>query len=172
MTNIKKNKTAEIPTKSGNKYSYTYADIAQVNEYLAEKGIEYYQYTDTFNDVDYIMTVPIINGEEKPPRRGCRIVDAELRGVSNPVQEYGSALTYCRRYSLYMAFGLATEDDDASSLSVPKEERKATENQVALIKKLYDEENQKKIIDYYKVEKLEDLAMSQASEVIGKKKNG
>jgi hypothetical protein len=72
------------------------------------------------------MTVPIIGGEEKAPRRGCRVVQATLQGVKNPAQEQGSALTYARRYSLLMAFGLATEDDDAASLTV-KETKEVTE---------------------------------------------
>ena len=32
VTTLKKNQTAEIPTKNGNKYSYQYIDIAQIHE--------------------------------------------------------------------------------------------------------------------------------------------
>lgn len=35
----------------------------------------------------------------------------------------GSATTYARRYSLLMAFGLATEDDDANSLAKKPESK-------------------------------------------------
>ena len=58
------------------------------------------------------------------PVQGCKVVDATLMGVNNPAQQQGSALTYARRYSLLMAYGLATEDDDAQSLTKPKEELK------------------------------------------------
>lgn len=124
---IKKNQTAEIPTKSGNKYSYQYVDIAQIHEYLEENGMKYYQEIETspINGKDYIMTYRYINGEwEEKPKRGCQVTEATLMGVNNPAQQQGSAITYARRYSLLMAFGLATEDDDAQSLSELKEPTK------------------------------------------------
>lgn len=126
--NLKKNKTADV-----GKYSYQYCDIAQIHEYLAQNNMSYYQYVDRIDNDDYIMTVKIINGEEKPALRGCRVVDATLIGVNNPAQQQGSALTYARRYSLLMAFGLATEDDDAQSLSKPKEEIKTKEQAEAYV---------------------------------------
>ena len=121
MATIKKNQTAEIPTKNGNKYSYQYVDIAQIHEYLEENNMKYYQYIERIDSDDYIMTVRIVNGIEMPPLRGSRVVDATLFGNDNPAQKQGSALTYARRYSLLMAFGLATEDNDANDLNIIKE---------------------------------------------------
>lgn len=102
-------------------YGYKYTDLAGVHEYLEQIKASYYQYVENLNGDDYIMTVPTIDGKELPARRGCRIVQAILAGKSNPAQEQGSALTYARRYSLLMAFGLATEDDDGESLTTSKE---------------------------------------------------
>ena len=122
MATIKKNQTAEIPTKNGSKYSYQYVDIAQIHEYLEETGMSYYQFIDRIDGDDYIMTVKIDkNGKESLPLRGSRVVDATLFGNDNPAQKQGSALTYARRYSLLMAFGLATEDNDANDLNILKE---------------------------------------------------
>lgn len=104
-------------------YGYKYTDLAQVNTYLESMGWSYYQYTQTEDGTDYIYTVPIIDGKEQPARRGCRIIQATLSGKSNPAQEQGSALTYARRYSLLMAFGLATTDDDAQMLDQPKKKK-------------------------------------------------
>lgn len=101
--NIKKNKQG---------YGYKYTDLAQIHDYLESINASYYQYIESINDVDYIFTVPTIDGKEYPARRGCRVIQASLSGKSNLAQEQGSALTYARRYSLLMAFGLATEDDD------------------------------------------------------------
>lgn len=119
---VKKNQVANT-----GKYSYKYVDIAQIHEYLQSIGASYYQYIDRLEGDDYIMTVKIIDGKESQPLRGAKVVDAKLNGVVNPAQEQGSALTYARRYSLLMAFGLATEDDDAQTFSRPKVTKSAPE---------------------------------------------
>ena len=111
-------KTTVSKNKEG--YGYKYTDLAQIHEYLESNNMRYYQFVDRIDGDDYIMTVPIIEGKELPARRGVKIVDAVLNGIKNPAQEQGSATTYARRYSLLMAFGLATDDDDAASLSVKK----------------------------------------------------
>lgn len=107
-------------------YGYKYTELADINKYCEENGIEYWQEVETseINQKDYIVTYIWDNNIERPDvqkRRGCQIVDAVLQGIKNPVQEYGSSLTYCRRYSLLMALGLATEDDDAASLTIKKD---------------------------------------------------
>ena len=103
--------------KNKDGYGYKYTDIAEIHRFLEENNMSYYQYIERIDQDDYIMTVKIIKGEEKPAIRGSRVVNATLSGIKNPAQEQGSALTYARRYSLLMAFGLATEDDDAQSLT-------------------------------------------------------
>lgn len=106
---IKKNKEG---------YGYKYVELAEINKYCIDNDITYYQEVETseINQKDYIITYLKQNGEVTK-HRGCQIVQAVLSGIKNPVQEYGSSLTYCRRYSLLMALGLATEDDDAQSLT-------------------------------------------------------
>lgn len=110
--------------KNASGYNYKYTDLPSLNKWLEENGMDYYQYEEVIDGNDYIVTVPIIDGEEQPPRRGCRVVQATLSGKSNPAQEQGSAVTYARRYSLLMAFGLACTDDDAECMSrVPLKDR-------------------------------------------------
>lgn len=123
MTNtIKKNQLADIPTKNGNSYSYQYVDIAQIHEYLESINSKYIQQIQRIDGDDYIMTRRCFDNKwEDEWLQGCRVVDATLFGNDNPAQKQGSALTYARRYSLLMAYGLATEDDDANSLNNIKE---------------------------------------------------
>ena len=109
-----------ILNKNSDGYGYKYTDIVEIHKYLEENGMKYYQeiQTSEINGFDYIMTYRFIDGKwEEKPKRGCKVVDATLQGIKNPAQEQGSALTYARRYSLLMAFGLATDDDDAQSLT-------------------------------------------------------
>ena len=168
-TTVPKNRTAKV----GEKYSYRYVDIAQIHEYLESIGARYYQYIERLDGDDYIMTVKVINGQERPPLRGCRVVDATLVGVSNPAQQQGSALTYARRYSLLMAFGLATDDDDAQSVTIT--ESKASASQVAVLRKTYQGENLQKLLKANNIEALEDMPAKKAYELIKKlkeKQNG
>ena len=167
MNSVKKNKTADI-----GKYTYKYVDIAQIHAYLESIGVSYYQFIDRLDGDDYIMTVKIKDGKESEPIRGARVVDATLVGTNNPAQQQGSAITYARRYSLLMAFGLATEDDDAQALSTPKEERKASAKQIAYIQKLADFETLDELMKEYG-STLENMPIDVASELIGKlKSNG
>lgn len=103
-------------------YGYKYTELADINKYCEENAIRYYQEIETseINQKDYIITYIDRKGQTTK-HRGCQIVEAVLQGIKNPVQEYGSSLTYCRRYSLLMALGLATEDDDGASFTQKKE---------------------------------------------------
>ena len=157
-------------SKNKNGYGYKYTDLAQIHEYLESIGARYYQYIDRIDSDDYIMTVPIIDGKELPARRGVKIVDAVLNGIKNPAQEQGSATTYARRYSLLMAFGLATEDDDAQNLTKPSTSQektiKATAKQVEILSKVYTGENLQKLLNANGISKLEDLSIQKASAII------
>ena len=97
-------------------YGYKYTELSTIHEELERQGITYYQYIayDSDADADYIYTVLTIDGEEKAPRRGCRVVLGDT--MKSAAQEQGSALTYARRYSLLLALGWATEDDDGDTV--------------------------------------------------------
>ena len=114
-------------------YGYKYTELADINKYCEDNGIRYYQEIETseINQEDYIITYLVRNGETTK-HRGCKIVEAVLSGIKNPVQEYGSSLTYCRRYSLLMALGLATEDDDGASLTITKTPTEEEANQLTI----------------------------------------
>lgn len=116
-TTVSKNKTAAV-----GKYSYKYTDLAQIHEEMERQGLRYFQHIETENGVDYMVTtLTNVDGEIFRTCRGCRVVDANGQ---NPTQEHGKAITYARRYSLLMALGWATDDDDAAGNIRTRPERK------------------------------------------------
>ena len=168
-TTIKKNQTAKIPTKNGKEYSYQYVDIAQIHEYLESINARYIQQIKRIDNDDYVMTKRCFDNKwEDEWLQGSKVVDATLYGSDNPAQKQGSALTYARRYSLLMAFGLATEDDNAQSLSRTTEEKKISKKQIAVLQSVYKNEMMDKLLQANNIEKIEDLSSKKASELIKK----
>ena len=105
--------------KNSQGYGYKYSDLAEIHRHLEESGLRYYQVIETDNGHDYIVThILDTTGKEIRKCRGCRV--PTIPGGKNPAQELGALLTYCRRYSLLLSFGLATCDDDAASLTPAK----------------------------------------------------
>ena len=177
--------------KNAQGYGYKYTDLAHIHEWLESNGLSYYQYIEPIDGVDYIMTVRKGDGYSSEPVRGCRVVQATLSGKSNAAQEQGSALTYARRYSLLMAFGLATDDDDAESLTKKAKEPAKTsgktfseapkddgtpinQTQTDAIQTLLTDapaarlEAFNKALDFYKVENITQLTKAQAAQMIAR----
>lgn len=117
---IKKEKTAKVRTRSGDQYTYQYADIADVidaiRSVLAKHGLSYTQQTG-WDELPHPT-----NAELRRMVFGLHTYVLHksgqwLRGflplpeLASP-QELGSALTYMRRYGLTAALGVAAEEDD------------------------------------------------------------
>lgn len=110
-----------ILNKNANGYGYKYTDLAEIHNYLESINSRYIQKIERIDNDDYIFTKRSFNNVwDDEWIQGCRVVQATLSGIKNPAQEQGSALTYARRYSLLMAYGLATDDDDGASLTTTK----------------------------------------------------
>lgn len=155
MANIKKNAEG---------YGYKYTDLAEIHNYLEGHNITYTQEIEVIDGNDYIVTTPIIDGKEQKPIRGCRVTQATLSGIKNPAQEQGSALTYARRYSLLMAFGLATTDDDAACMTL----KLITKSQIKTLKAEADKKgtNINDILAYCKVNSIEEMTDKDYGEVL------
>ena len=156
--------------KNSQGYGYKYSDLAEIHRYLEESGQRYYQIIETVDGNDYVIThVLDTTGKEIRKCRGCRI--PLLPGGKNPAQEYGSALSYARRYSLLLAFGLATADDDGAAFNParpkavkPKATDKPVDRQAGVdaVKRLLDNgilqlSDIQTAVKRYGVEKMQDL---------------
>jgi len=115
------------------KYADLGACIDAVDDALLENGIAFFH--ETFEDTTGITVETVFLHESGETLRFGKL---HVPASKQDPQGYGSALTYCRRYSLMAACGIAPEDDDGNAGSkpvqkpVPKNEPiKLTESAVA-----------------------------------------
>lgn len=158
-----------VLTKNAKGYGYKYTDIAEIHNYLEENNMRYIQRIERIDGDDYIFTKRCIEDKwEDEWLQGSRVVQATLSGIKNPAQEQGSALTYARRYSLLMAFGLSTTDDDAASLSTPKEEQDDKLKLMVKLDKLFNEKDIDRDVFYeeHSVSGMKEFSVKQLKEFV------
>jgi hypothetical protein len=93
---------------------------------------------------------------------------SDHKGMSSE-QSTGTASSYCRKYCLNGLFLIDdTKDPDTDEFHKQTTvEEKATEKQIELIKDLVEDIDS--MLNYYGIEKIEDLTKKQASEIIKRK---
>jgi hypothetical protein len=105
FTTLTKSKTARIRTKTGGEYTYKYADLSDLIDAtrpaLAKNGIAMVQVI-----LGDSLTTMLIHSS------GQRIESFFKIPVNLSPQEFGSALTYYRRYTMGSILGIAGEEDD------------------------------------------------------------
>lgn len=89
---------------------------------------------------------------------------------SMKIQDEGAEITYRKRYSLGAFLGMATEEDNDGNdpEASQSSERKATPKQIEVLSNAYQGDNLKKLLEVNKVEKISDLTLKKASELIKK----
>jgi hypothetical protein len=103
---IPRDKTVRVKTRDGGTYSFSYSPLDTildaVRPVLAANGLAV---TQTFSPSGLVTTLM---------HRGGGIVDSviPLERSGGSWQEFGSAITYCRRYALIAILGVASEEDD------------------------------------------------------------
>lgn len=113
MPTVAKSNRAEVPTKSGGKYTYTYADLADVSEAampLLAKHELAFTCCPRATERGYELVGVLLHSSGES-REGA------LPIAGNSPQEMGSSITYMRRYLLGCLTGLVTDDDDDGHLA-------------------------------------------------------
>lgn len=113
MENPTRSKTANVPTKSGRTYSYTYETLddilGTVRPALAKNGLMLTQCQKDVEGRQVLETYVFDATGEK------MLMDSRPIPSCNDAQAQGSWETYLRRYSIRTAFGLTGEDDDGEA---------------------------------------------------------
>lgn len=113
MPKVHKGKTANVPTKNGGSYRYTYADLADVTAaatpLLTKHGLAFIsrpQATD--RGYELVGTLVHDSGET---------ITGSLPLHGGSEQAMGSSLTYARRYLMGCLTGIVTDDDEDGALA-------------------------------------------------------
>lgn len=179
---------AKLKKSGKNKFAgFDYFELAdflpKLNELMLEENIN-----DRFYIKDDYATLEIQKGEEiatytmpfvlfdTPLNWKENKVTKKLEQVKSmqDIQYLGALNTYYKRYLYLNAFGITDgeiiDSMDNENLQSKNTERKASPKQIELIAKYYKDENLKKLLDMNDIEKLEDMPLKKASELIEKLK--
>lgn len=108
-----------LKDKTNPAFRSRYADLGAcldaVEDALLNNGIALYQ--ETFEDATGVTVETVLLHESGESIRCGRL---HVPASKQDAQGYGSALTYCRRYSIMAACGIAPEDDDGNAASAKK----------------------------------------------------
>lgn len=165
---------------------YTYFSEAQYKELFTElfskHGLEL-----NFNEISYEM----FEGTEKQANGRLTKVEFELIDIDSGFSEtsvitgegidkgdkagykaYTGALKYYLADKFMVATGDDAEKDSPNEKMNEVKARKASPKQIEVLAKVYQGENLTKLLQLCKIERLEDMPMDKASELIGKLKGG
>lgn len=111
---IAKSKTAQIATKGGGRYSYSYAPLEEITRtirpLLKRHGLSYSWTVEPGEKVLFVTCVlRHIDGHEE---RASFPVPVDTAAAMSDAQKNGAALTYGKRQSLTSVLGLTTADED------------------------------------------------------------
>lgn len=164
---IPKSRTAQIVTKSGARFGYSYAPLESITRAIREPlRANQLSYTwDVALDGGALVVTCIVRHVDGHSERSSFPVPIDKGGRMSDAQANGAALTYGRRQSLIAALGLTTADEDTDAAPVRSrqvsedEPERLTDKQIADLSALIDDvgADRQKFLAYLRVEKLEDI---------------
>ena len=111
---IKKNKAAEVATKSGGAYGFTYASLDEIARtvapMLAKHGLSYSW--DTVVNAGALTCVCTVRHVAGHGTTSSMTLPVENASGMNPQQKVGAAMTFAQRRTLSAVLGITTTDDD------------------------------------------------------------
>lgn len=109
---IERSRDVKVTTKSGGSYTFAYAPLDAilnaVRPALAKNGLAVSQLLANVNGAPALKTMLLHEGGELL-QDSCPL---PTNGSTMSAQEFGSLVTYLRRYALVAVLGIATEEDD------------------------------------------------------------
>jgi hypothetical protein len=162
---ISKDKKVGYQTEKG-RVGYSHASLynvcEKINKELSKYGLSA-SWT-THQNGQIVVTCKITH-ELGHSEETSLSASADTSGAKNPIQAIGSTITYLERYTLLALTGLATHDQDTDGFV---EGKKIGDKEMHTIRDLLIDGDLKeaKLLEYMKVEKLEDILLSDYNKAI------
>ena len=168
---IHKSRSAEITTKAGGKYGYTFAPLEAITRAirgpLRSNGFSF-SWTTEGIEGDVLSVVCVLRHVGGHEERAAFPVSTRTTAAMSEAQKHGAALTYGKRQSLTSVLGLTTADDDTDGVERGGKPDPISEAQLADLEALIEEVNAdwQRFLDYMGVESLEDLPASELDRAV------
>lgn len=166
---IQKNRTAEVNTKSGARYSYRFADFERIastiREPLQRHGLSYsFDTTQADGCITVTCKVRQTLGHVETTTFTCPTTSPS--GQMSDQQKVGGAMTFAKRYALAGALGLATIEDDTDGQGEGEEEPMLEQEAVDLVEQRLHElgVDRGKFMRYFNIEAVRELPPSRLKE--------
>lgn len=127
----KRTKTVKVATRKGGTYSYSYADLADVDKAVMDAcravkdkdgNVVFAYYFDIDNSKDGVCVQTVMVDTS-----GAQMITDKVwfsNTNSGDAQQTASLISYAKRYSLSAAFGIASEEDDDARNLKPQDNRR------------------------------------------------
>lgn len=165
---IGKSKTAQIATKSGGKYSYTFAPLDEttriVDPILAKHGLSYGFDSRTENgQLTCTCTLRHVNGHSQPASFS---LPTENASAMSPQQKIAAALTFAMRKSLESALGLTPTEEDTDAIAHEVDPTPVSEDQLTELEDLVTETQAdlRRFLKYMNVPALDEMPAARYAE--------
>jgi hypothetical protein len=113
---IAHSKTANIATRGGGKFSYSYAELdaiaREIDPVLAKHGLSYRWSDSRVDDKGMLTATCVVSHVNGHSESSSFTLPTANDSAASPQQKIGGADTYAKRRSLISALGLTTTEDD------------------------------------------------------------
>lgn len=127
---IIKDENAKVKTKSGSEYGYSYASLDMIilatRKALANNGLNITHYTEERDGKTWLITELRHSSGCLPDRTESMIDKFTADSYMSVIQNFGSIITYLKRYHIAMLLNIAIDEDDDGKA---KESTKKTSSQ-------------------------------------------
>lgn len=164
---VHKAQRANIKTKSGSKFNYTYAGLPDITRtirpVLRRHGLSYSWTVEQGEHKGILDIVCILRHVEGHEERATFPTPIGSEGRMSAAQESGAALTYGKRQSLTSVLGLTTADEDTDGVGPSESVQPVNAGQVADLEAMIEEvrASKVKLLAWLEVGSLDELTMGQ-----------